>query len=343
MSVDDEVRRLLHDAVDDIEPAQRLGAIRDRVRSGKPGRGHGRLEGSGVRRRGGWLVAGGAVIASAAAVTAIAVVPALVTDRGDDRGPAEPGRSTTSSVGPAPQTLGIYFVGDTARGAGLYREFQSLSVDDPLTAAVDRAISGSSLDADYRSHWPSSVDVEASYDGDRITVDLSGPELRERPSSLSRREAELAVEQVVYTAQAVEQDSQAPVQLLIDGKHSDQVLGVPAAEPLARAPELDTRAHVNLSQPSDGATVRNRLHVEGVAASFEGNVPWQITDSGGTPVTDGYFTANAPSRLSPFEGTLDVSGLSPGTYELAVETENPGSGTEASEPDIDTRTFVVSR
>lgn len=333
MTTDDDLHRLLHDAVDDFEPSHRMAHIRAQVQADRP-------------RRSRWLVAGGAVVASAAAVTAIAVVPTLLTGADGPDGPdrqAGPDRRTASATeAPAPTTPGIYFVGDTPRGSALYREFQTLQVDDPLTEALRRSITDSAMDPEYRSDWPASVRVDATYDGELFTIDLSGPGLRDRPGRWSERDAELAVQQVIYTAQAVESDSEAPVRLLLDGEPTDEVFGVPANEPLTRAPELDVRAHVNLSDPSEDATVKNRLRIKGVAASSEANVLWRITAKDGAFMSQDYLTTLAAMTLSPFEGSVDVSDLAPGAYELCVQTDDPSDG-EGPGPDVDTRTFHVNR
>ena len=49
---------------------------------------------------------------------------------------------------------------------------------------------------------------------------------------MTEREAQLAVQQVVYTLQGVV-GARAPVQFLLDGNPVDTVLGVSTAEPVA--------------------------------------------------------------------------------------------------------------
>ena len=58
-----------------------------------------------------------------------------------------------------------------------------------------------------------------------ITVDLTGARsLHDRPQGMSKRDAELAIQQVIYSVQGAAQE-RAGVQLLLDGQHTDQVLG----------------------------------------------------------------------------------------------------------------------
>ena len=93
------------------------------------------------------------------------------------------------------------------------------------------------IDPDYRTAWPDGSDVTSvSADGDMITVDLTGDVQRAAPPACREEEAELAVQQVVYTAQAVAEQGRLPVQITLDGASTDQVLGVPASEPFSNAP-----------------------------------------------------------------------------------------------------------
>ena len=83
-----------------------------------------------------------------------------------------------------------------------------------------------------------SVDT-VSFDGvgddGLLQVSISDAALRDRPPTMTEREAQLAVQQVVYTVQGAVQ-ARAPVQFLLDGNPVDTVLGVPTAEPLAERP-----------------------------------------------------------------------------------------------------------
>ena len=97
----------------------------------------------------------------------------------------------------------MYYAGDGPRGTVLFREFQPNIGGDPVAQAAYAAVAGPPRDPDYRSLWPAGTEATASYDGDVITVDLTGAEsaLHDRPQGMSKRDANLAVQQVVYSVQ----------------------------------------------------------------------------------------------------------------------------------------------
>ena len=347
---DSDLARLLGEAVDDVEPADRLGEIRARTSS------------PASQRR--WWYAGGAALAAAAAVTAVAVLgPGTTPTSAPD--PAEqpsatPTPSTSPTTDPSPTTpttpappvaetvtAAVYYVGDTPRGPRLYREFQALSGDGsvPLAPAIRAAVEGDPDDPDYRSPWAGTgaTLVGATGDAELVTVDLAGDlagDLRLRPGGLDPAEAALAVEQVVRTAQAGV-GSAAPVQLLLDGQRTDQLLGVPVAEALAQGEDLDVLALVSISDPAEGEQVEGTFTARGRASSFEATVPWEVRDDTGAVVLDGFSTAEGwMERLYPWEAEVDVSGLEPGRYTFVALTSDPSDG-ESGGPMTDTRTIVV--
>jgi hypothetical protein len=350
--LDEQLSRLLSDAVSDVEPGDALDSIRNRTK----------VTPMSARRP--WLfAAGGAVVATAAVITAIALAGGNLTGASDDTGPVDttsqsPDRGKDESDSPSPspspseteppasaQTVPVYFVGDTPSGLRLYREFQEVTTSDAATTAVELAVTGSAQDPDYSTTWPDGTGVaEVSYNGDVITVDLTGAE-RTRPDGVSEEQAAIAVEQVIYTAQAALQQGRPGVQLLLDGQRTDQVLGVPTAEPLANGPVLQTLALVSISSPSEGETVSGgTLEVSGVANSFEANVIVRIQRWEGTEVVlQEPITAEGwmGEQLFPFEGTLDLSDVPPGEYLLIASTDDPSGGAEGPGPHIDTRRIVV--
>ncbi len=315
---DERMRELLTDAVSDVEPAHRLDEIR--ARTARPS------------RRPQWYVAGGAVLAAAAVVTAVAVV----TDPGDSDGPdPAPPRGVEMRAAPA------YFVGRTPDGPRLFREFIGIEATIPALDASLTALERGPDDPDYRSMWgPDSFDG-ASVRGDIIYVDVADESLHDRPAGMSKAQAELAIWQVIYTAQAAV-GGRNPVQFRLNGNPINEVYGEPTNEPLGNQPEFAVRALVSISDPAEGTAVSGHFRARGVASSFEANVPWEIRQ-GGRVVKTGFATAEgwSPNVLYPWETEVDVSGLGPGTYTFVAMTDDPSGGAEGAGPTSDTRTIVV--
>lgn len=346
-----DFRDLFHEAVDHVEPRPALDDIRTRVSE------EATMSVLGNRR---WI----APLAAAAAVAAIAGGFLALQGEDPSSSPVTPPPTSPSSPAPSPtapspsppsatnsRAVPVYYLGDTAEDAWLYREFHKASCDGPdiclAEEAVEEALTGTPEDADYRSPWPAGTTVNAVLtDGnDLITVDLGPLTLHDRPAGVSQREAELAIEQVVYTAQGAYGKGRLPVQLLLDGARSDTVLGVPTSEPLANGPLLDTLAHVNFTAPAEGERIAgDSLMFNGVANSFEANVVVRLLDQAGTvvigpePVTaDGWMG----EKLFPFQGVLMLQDVAPGTYLLEASTDDPSGGAEGSGPHRDTKTVIV--
>lgn len=355
-SEDARLKRLLDDAVSDIEPREALDSI------------HARTKVSPMSRNRPWLfAAGGAVLAVAATVAAMTV---LTDDSpGDDRSPdvaaatseapapskepsAEPstGPAETSppaeeqSAAPAPasvEAVPVYYVGETTRGPRLFREFHRTEVSggDTLDAALAEAVATAPDDPDYRTDWPAGTSAEGSFDGDTITVTLGGdPQdpLRSRPSGMSAAQARMAVQQLVYTAQAAAQE-RAPVQFLIYGERSDTLLGVPVSEPVAQGDPVDVLAQVWIIDPGEGAEVSPTFEVSGLAAAFEATVQWELM-KGDQEIRRGFTTAEQCCTMAPY--TFKVRNVPSGEYTLVVH-DSDASGGEGPGPWVDTKTVTV--
>jgi hypothetical protein len=346
---DPRLAELMSDAVSDIEPEHRLDAIRNRTKV------------TSMSSRRPWLYAvGGAVIATAAVITAIAVAggglpgsdddpdAATQTTEAAEETPSDEPSPEPSSEPPADdgEVVGVYFVGDTSAGPRLYREFLRSSGSDPIAFAVGASVSGDADDPDYRTLWPSGVSAaDVQSDGGQITVALSGAPA-DLPSGMTADEAGIALQQVVYSAQAALGEGRMPVQIEnADG--GDQLLGESVAEPLNAASALKTLSHVSLSSPAEGQAVSGgSLQVEGVANSFEANVVVEIESTGDGSSGAGAgqpFTAEGwmGDKLFPFSGTLDLTGLAPGEYVVTASTDDPSGGEEGFGPFTDTRTITI--
>lgn len=290
-----------------------------------------------------------------AAVATAAVITGVVLAGGNDNTAEDPGLSgtPTGDVSEVPSgnptdpptsgppsgggALPVYYVGDTPSGPRLYREFRTAGSGDKLLEAANLAASGTPDDPDYRSAWPAGTTFDSvSFDGvgakGLIQVTLSDASLHDRPAGLSQREAELAVEQVIYTLQGVV-GARAPLQFRLGANPIDQVLGVPTSEPLANGPVLDTLSHVSITTPAEGGTVSGTLEVSGAANSFEANVIIRLQRYEGTyialqePITaDGWMG----EKLFPFQGSFDISSVAPGKYILMAMTDDPSGGAEGN-------------
>jgi hypothetical protein len=329
---DNPLAALVSDAVSDVEPAHRLEAIRRQTRR------------SSLRRRRSWMyVGGGALVAAAAVVVAFTLAGGTLPETADDQ--PEPAQQSSEAPAAEGELVPIYFVGETARGLGLYREFQHAPAGvDPIVWATNASVTGQSDDPDYTSLWPAGTAVRMMAVGERLKVSIAGAPA-DLPAGMTRDEAALALQQVVYTAQAVHGEGRIGVDLLLEGEPADTILGQDTSAPLTNAPVLDTLSWVSLSTPTEGEVVTgDTLVVDGVANSFEANVPVTLQQyDGGEVVLEDFFTASGTmgTQLYPFGGELDVSDVPPGEYLLVVATEDPSGGEEGFGPDTDSRRVTI--
>lgn len=262
------------------------------------------------------------------------------TDVGPD--PSASGTYTPPDAGdtsaPEQLTVPVYYVAETSGGLRLVREFHEVSTTKgAVGAAVEAMVYGQPADPDYTSLWAEGGNVTGGIGQDAIEVDFSEmPELAEGTAT-----AELALQQLVYTATAAAVESGAgslPVRVFVGGEPIAQLFDtVVVDQPLQRAAELEIRQLVQITAPADGATVTSPVQVEGQAAAFEGTVEWEVRTSDGVVVDNGSAQAEECCRFAPFSIEID---LEPGTYELMVG-ETDTSGGEGHAPMRDTKTFTV--
>lgn len=263
------------------------------------------------------------------------------TPKGDDPTVSESPTDDESSGGSA--TVPAYFVGDTERaGPRLFREFQRVE-GDPLTAAAELLTSDASLDPDYRSLFPGGAfaSVEYSEGAGAILVTVPDDGWNTRAPGMSRREATLATQQLVYTLQGVVQ-SRVPVVVQL-GNSPVPLFGIDTSGGLGPAPPLAVRSHLNLTSPEQGSGVDDgTLKVSGVVNSFEANIGWELRQ-GDRVVKKGFATAEGwlEPKLFPFETTIDVSGLRPGDYTLWATTDDPSGGSEGIGAMTDDKDFTI--
>ena len=346
---DDELRRLLNHAVNDVDPHEGLTAITSKTKEKKM-----------PARRPVLFGAGGAAVATAAVIGVIAWSGGFGSDDPDDAQPAgapsssAPASSDEPSVDESPSTepddpadthaVPVYFVGDGPNAPVLFREFQQVRAVDEVVAAVETAINGTPDDPDLRTAWPEGTQVLGFThdDGDSIQVDLAG-DVTELPEGVTERDGMLAVQQLAYSAQAARGNGAAKLELTVDGSPVDSVLGVDTTEPITAAPQLDVLSHVMITTPETGQTVSGKFEATGLINNFEANVPWEIRRDGEV-VEDGADIAEdwLGEKLFPFTVEIDVSDLEPGEYEFRVHTDDPTGGNEGPGGEhVDTKVFTV--
>lgn len=260
------------------------------------------------------------------------------TPSGDASEPTEP---VESSGPPADTTtVPVYFVGDTPQGPRLFREFRRVEVDNPLDEAAALLTAGDTADPDYRTLFPGGQLKSVSYveNAGVFVVELVDGEWEKRGQGMSAAAARLAVQQLVYTVQGVQQ-KRAPVVVRLDGSPTT-LFGIDTSDGVSAAPQLDVLGLVNISTPEQAQEVSGTFVADGVASSFEATVPWQIRQ-GDQVVKEGFATANGwVDKLYPWKTEVDVSDLEPGEYTFVAMTDDP-SGGEGGGPTEDTKTIIV--
>lgn len=256
--------------------------------------------------------------------------------------PAQPAGSPTASPTDDDGTaVPVYWVGDGPGGEPrLFREFHRVQ-GDPLTEAARLVMGGGQPhDPDYRTLWPG-VDVTDVVATDGVLlVQVPGDGFTERPDGMTRREARLAMQQLVYTLQGVQQER---VPVVVDRGADLGLLGLPTDAPHEQASPLETLNLVNITSPEEGATVTgDSLTVTGVANSFEASGPCRLLAGDREVALVGYQSDGwMEDRLFPFEVEIPLADAGTGDVVLRCETDDPSGGAEGDGPAVDTRTITV--
>ena len=345
---DDELerrlRRALHDEADRITPTDRW----DRIHAMSEQQDQG-------ARRPRWL----APVAAAAAVALIAGGAIALTHRGGSGTPTlasattspttsaattptassspSTARTTTQQPGAAQTVttaLPAYFVGSnggTGDRWGLYREFINAqlpghaSADDRARAALTLAMH-SRPSPDYLTAWAgTSVSaVKVSPTGITITLTNKGA------SGFTREQTRLAVQGLVWTAQAAVGKGTLPVTFTVsDG--STALFGTWSTAKSYNRPPADQTyrdlATLWITTPPRGAVLHagNDVVVTGESCSFEGASQWQLKQ-GPTVVRSGQMQATSGC---PTRGTwqVDLGTLAPGTWTFRAYERDMQGGT----------------
>lgn len=369
---DDQLRRLLSDAVSDIEPEDRIEELRASV--------HPSAKVVPMSRSRSWYAAAG-IVATAAVIGIVAYVTSVASSQKPNLGSAtDPGilhssatatdtagasgpsptqgsatPAATDDAGPVSKAVAVYYVGTDPRDRPvLFREFHRApdypanaegSDRDLLDVAVRDAMTTPPLDPDYDAPWIGTAALDhASYDttgnGYTLQIALKDGAPAQRPAGMSPAEARSAIQELVYTAQGAI-GRRAPVTFTI-GRHAPSahptLLGIDIADPITAAPVLRNLSLVSISNPNEGAIVSDRLTVTGVNNGFEGTVAVYLEQNGHHYLTQSTIGGTAGHRLYPWKVTLDLSRVTPGTYTLVAHNDEPsGRGTAP----VDTRVIHV--
>ena len=373
MNDDDRLRRLLSDAVSDIEPRDRLAEIRASVRPDP--------QVVPMSRPRPWLYALAGAVASAAVIGVIAYTTSALSGP-DDTATSAPSQGTapsahpvstatatdseatpsspstsTSPVSTGAKAYAVYYVG--ANAAGQTRALPGVapraeSADHrprrhrgrPADAGRARRSRTLPLDPDYRTPWRDLATLEhASYGGtgagDTLQIAFADTGIADRPTGMSAAEAKAAVQQLVYTAQGAI-GKRVPVVFSVgnDGpRHGPDPAGrghLPADRQRA-----DARARCRWStspHPSEGEQVSGKLVVTGVNNAFEGNSVIYLERNGKKYATTPATGGQGGHRLFPWRVTLDLTKVPPGEYTLVAENDDASGQGHA---DSDTRTVEV--
>ena len=233
-------------------------------------------------------------------------------------------------------TVPVYFTGETPQGTRLYREFRRVDAADPLGAALTLAANGDALDPDYGTALPGAT---FTTDG-TAEIPLPDDGWTGMPGGMSEGASIQAIQQLVYTAQGVLQ-SRDPITFTDSSGAATQIFNIASEDGFTAADPIKTLALVNVTAPEQGATVGDTFTASGVSSSFEATTPWQVRDSTGAVVLDGFSTAEGwLDKLYPWQTEVDVSSLEPGEYTFVALTDDPSDG-EGGGPTEDSKTITV--
>lgn len=151
-------------------------------------------------------------------------------------------------------------------------------------------------------------------EGGTATVDLS-PEFESGGGSLSMT---TRVAQVVYTLTQFETVDRVTIRL--DGKDVDAIggEGVPAKN-LMRDDFRDNTPLILVESPRPGEEVGTQIRVTGTSNTFEAALSWEVRDSSGKVIREGFATATAGTGTwGTFAFDVDLSGTDTGPITLVV-------------------------
>lgn len=233
--------------------------------------------------------------------------------------------------GVATEQTPVYWAGTGDQSEYLFREFRTpgaTDTADPVAEAVVMMTTLEPLDQDYRSLWTGveSVGTSVSPDG-TITVDLPATAFASR---LSAEDAELALQQLVYTVSAaavtaglLDAATAKEVRVLVDGQSEYKAFGsVDINEPIARDASL--ASPVWLIDPQTGTKSGTPLTVFGRVLPDFASARWEVIPRGeDDPLESGDVTeeTGSPTSTAGTEFRIPVD-VPAGDYTVRVAGTN---------------------
>jgi hypothetical protein len=243
---------------------------------------------------------------------------------------------------PSGTAVPVYWVGDGPGGQPrLFRDFQRVEGDPLVEAARLVAGGGEASDPDYRTLWPPlEISSVTATDG-VLLVEIPSDAFTERPDGMSGRQAKLAVQQLVYTLQGVQQER---IPVVIERTEAEpQLFGLSTETEFTASSPLRTLNLVSITSPVEGATVSgDTLTVTGVANSFEASGPCRLIAGDQEVALEAYQADGwTEDKLFPFEVELPLDGIT-GDVVVQCETDDPSGGAEGDGPSTDTKLVRVA-
>ncbi|HET9657999.1 MAG TPA: hypothetical protein VFP72_21785 [Kineosporiaceae bacterium] len=306
-----------------------------------------------VPRPAAWFGRLAPALTAAAAVAVLAVagtVGVRLTDR-PSAGGAGPATAPSVTAEAPPDKLPVYVVGDQGGRRWLFREYRSTharTADERVAEAVTDAVTLAPADLDYdvrlfEGALPGQARAQVS--DQLITLTLTAA-MATRPGATTA-DAELAVQQLVWTATATAGPGYASTPVRITVANGEQSLfgRLPLDRTFTRgAGSTDPRAPIWVISLADRTDVGHRpITVSGDAVlGSGGSVSWTLA-------RDGVEVARGTAQVTSHSGSRTGWTFAPdttasGQYLLTV-TLHPGSGTRlpsTSTPWQDSKTFRVS-
>jgi len=260
--------------------------------------------------------------------------------------PAVPGPNQSATGATTQAALPVYFVGPTSGTAdrfGLYREFVRTDVPAVPTpaqkakAAVTMAMNVPQLNLaePYLQPWSGTSVRDVTVTPSLITITLSGP----GPKGFTAEQTKLAVQALVWTAQAAVGQGTIPVKFAVADRSTRLFGTYPTTKTYNRpAKELlyQDLAPIWVTSPERDQVLAAGAPVlaKGESCAFEGTTQWQLK-KGGTEIKSGFTTATSGC---PTRGTWEVKlgALAAGDYtfrmyEASME-DGKGIVAETSKP-----------